>query len=184
MEEYSWRKHNHAGPRQLGEKRPVKSDLLLKRGRNPDAVSPHRILGMFAPDSCLHPANLEHNRAPSSTPPSMKLVRLGVTSNSGQRRLVSWSRSDQVATPGLCWLKSQHRWLVNMKRLFNVKKPLIFFFSRLIPSVPASCTENYEPRRKGISTKTLNILARYHFCESQIRVLNTCLWIHCLFWFV
>ena len=47
VEEYSWHKHNHAGPRQLGEKKLVKSDLLLKRGRNPDAVSPHRILGMF-----------------------------------------------------------------------------------------------------------------------------------------
>lgn len=138
---------------------------------------------LSAPNSCLHPADLEHNRAPSSTPPSMKSVRLGGTPNSGQHRLVSRSRSDQVAIPGLCWLKSQHRWLMNMKRLFNVNKPLIFF-SRLIPSVPASCTQNYEPKRKGISTETLNILAWYHFCESKIRVLNTCLWIHCLFWFV
>lgn len=83
---------------------------------------------LSAPNSCLHPADLEHNRAPSSTPPSMKSVRLGGTSNSGQHRLVSWSKSDQVAIPRLCWLKSQHRWLMNMKRLFNVKKPLIFFF--------------------------------------------------------
>lgn len=135
---------------------------------------------LSAPNSCLHPADLEHNRAPSSTPPSMKSVRLGGTSNSGQHRLVSWSKSDQVVIPGLCWLKSQHRWLMNMKRLFNVKKPLIFFFQinsfsacKLYPKLWA--------REKGHSTKTLNILAWYHFCESQIRVLNTCLCIRCLF---
>lgn len=138
-----------------------------------------------APDSCFHPADLEDDRAPSPMPPSVKSARLGTVSSSGQHRLASWARSIRVATSGLCWLRSQHRWLMNMKSLFHVKSLWLFFFSRLIPSVPCKLyTKLYEPRRKGVSTKTLNVLAWYHFHESQISVLNTCVWIQYLFCFV
>ena len=81
-----------------------------------------------APNSCLHLAELEDNRAPSPMPPSMKSARLRTVSSSGQHGLASWARSIRVATSGLCWLKSQHRWLMNMKSLFNVKSLWLFFF--------------------------------------------------------
>lgn len=47
--------------------------------------------------------------------------------DSGWHLCTSWARKVGVAALGLCRLKSQHRWLMNMKSPFNVKS-LWFFF--------------------------------------------------------
>lgn len=60
--------------------------------------------------------------------PKWNQLDWGLSLDSRQHMLTSWARRLSVATSRLCWLKSQHRWLMNMKRLFNVKSLWFFFF--------------------------------------------------------
>lgn len=72
------------------------------------------------PDLCSHVTDLEDNRGPSTTPLS-EINQTRAESGFRTEHFISGARHSGVATPKRCCLKSQHRWPLNMKRLFNVK---------------------------------------------------------------
>lgn len=120
---------------------------------------------------------------PINDAPSVKSAKLGLSLNSRQHVFASCVRKAAVATSGLFWLKSQYRWLMNMKRLFNVKS--LWFFSQIYSFHALWAIGKSEwGKEKGDFNQNTKCPCLIPFYEFEIRVLNVCLWIQGLFLFV